>query len=76
MFSAQSKSVGRHEQGAVVGLRQTVNRMAAIIIPPVMGAVADHWGLEESFIIMGAGLLFLCLLVLIWIGFTKREPIE
>ena len=55
MFSAQSKSVGRHEQGAVVGLRQTLNRLSAIIVPPVMGIIADHWGLAESFIIMGAG---------------------
>ena len=41
MFSAQSKSVGRHEQGAVVGLRQTLNRLSAIIVPPVMGLIAD-----------------------------------
>ena len=76
MFSAQSKSVGRHEQGAVVGLRQTLNRLSAIIVPPVMGVIADHWGLAESFLIMGAGLLFLCVLVAIWIAFTPRAPIE
>lgn len=76
MFSAQSKSVGRHEQGAVVGLRQTLNRLSAIIVPPVMGLIADHWGLAESFIIMGAGLLFLCILVAIWVAFTPRTPIE
>jgi MFS family permease len=76
MFSAQSKSVGRHEQGAVVGLRQTLNRLSAIIVPPVMGLIADHWGLAESFIIMGAGLLFLCVLVAVWVAFTPREPIE
>lgn len=76
MFSAQSKSVGRHEQGAVVGLRQTLNRLSAIIVPPVMGAIADNWGIGESFIIMGIGLLFLCLLVAIWVAFTPREPIE
>lgn len=76
MFSAQSKSVGRHEQGAVVGLRQTLNRLSAIIVPPVMGAIADHWGIGESFIIMGVGLLFLCLVVAIWVAFTPKEPIE
>ncbi len=76
IFSVQSKSVGPHEQGAVVGLRQTLNRLSAIIVPPVMGVIADQWGLAESFIIMGAGFLFLCILVLIWVGFTKREPIE
>ena len=76
MFSAQSKSVGRHEQGAVVGLRQTLNRLSAIIIPPVMGAIADHWGIAESFFIMGAGLLFLCVAVAVWVAMTPREPIE
>ena len=76
MFSAQSKLVGRHEQGAVVGLRQTLNRLAAIIVPPVMGAIADHWGMTESFLIMGAGLLFLCGLVVVWVAFTPLKPIE
>ena len=68
MFSVQTKAVGIHEQGALVGLRQTMNRLSAIIVPPVMGLIADQWGIEESFIILGAGLLFLCLLVSIWIG--------
>ena len=76
MFAAQSKSVGRHEQGAVVGLRQTLNRLSAIIVPPVMGAIADHWGIGESFIIMGFGLLFLCLMVAVWVALAPREPIE
>lgn len=76
MFSAQSKSVGRHEQGAVVGLRQTLNRLAAIIVPPVMDAIADHWGMAESFPIMGFGLLFLCGLVALWVAFTPLRPIE
>jgi MFS family permease len=76
IFSVQSKSVGRHEQGAVVGLRQTLHRLSAIIVPPVMGVIADHWGLAESFPIMGAGLIFLCVLVAIWVAFTPRNPIE
>src|SRR5690606_12311223 len=76
MFSAQSKAVGRHEQGAVVGLRQTVNRLSAIIVPPVMGAIADRWGMAESFIILGAALLFLCALVGVWTARTKLQPIE
>lgn len=76
MFSAQSKSVGRHQQGAVVGLRQTLNRMSAIIVPPLMGLIADHWGLSQSFLIMGAGLLTLCGLVAVWVALTPREPIE
>src|SRR6202048_2688509 len=44
MFSVQAKAVGRYRQGSVVGLRQTMNRLAAIVIPPAMGMIADRWG--------------------------------
>jgi F0F1-type ATP synthase assembly protein I len=44
----------------VVGLRQTMNRMAAIVIPPVMGAIADRWGAGQSFVILGSLMLVLC----------------
>jgi predicted MFS family arabinose efflux permease len=60
MFSVQAKAVGPHRQGSVVGLRQTMNRLAAIVIPPVMGAIADHWGAGQSFVILGAALIVLC----------------
>ena len=61
MFSVQAKAVGPYRQGAVVGLRQTMNRLAAIVIPPVMGAIADGWGMTASFVILGAFLMLLCL---------------
>jgi MFS family permease len=60
MFSVQAKAVGPHRQGSVVGLRQTMNRLAAIVIPPAMGAVADHWGAGPSFVILGTVLIVLC----------------
>lgn len=41
IFSVQAKAVGPHRQGAVVGLRQTMNRLAAIVIPPLVGGIAD-----------------------------------
>jgi MFS family permease len=59
MFSAQAKAVGRYRQGSVVGLRQTMNRLAAIVIPPTMGVIADRWGAGESFVILGGLLLLL-----------------
>ena len=59
MFSVQAKAVGRYRQGSVVGLRQTMNRLAAIVIPPTMGAIADRWGAGESFVILGSLLLLL-----------------
>ncbi len=61
MFSLQAKAVGRYRQGSVVGLRQTMNRLAAIVIPPIMGWIADGWGATESFVALGTFLLLLCL---------------
>lgn len=60
ILSVQAKAVGRHQQGAVVGLRQTGQRLSSILIPPVMGGIADRWGTSESFFILGALLLLLC----------------
>jgi len=60
MFSLQAKAVGRYRQGAVVGLRQTMNRLSSIVIPPVMGVIADTWSIGVSFFVLGAFLLLLC----------------
>jgi MFS family permease len=60
ILSVQARAVGRHQQGAVVGLRQTGQRLTSIVIPPLMGAIADHWGVSESFLILGALMLLLC----------------
>jgi len=60
VLSVQANAVGRHQQGAVVGLRQTGQRLTSIVIPPVMGAIADRWGTSESFFILGAFMLLLC----------------
>ena len=71
MFSVQAKAVGPYRQGAVVGLRQTMNRLAAIIIPPVMGVLADGWGTTASFVILGVFLALLCVPVA---RITHRSP--
>ena len=60
VLSVQARAVGRHQQGAVVGLRQTGQRLTSIVIPPLMGGIADHWGVSESFFILGALMLLLC----------------
>jgi hypothetical protein len=73
MFSVQAKAVGPYRQGAVVGLRQTMNRLAAIIIPPVMGAIADGWGATTSFVILGIFLSLLCAPIS-WITRRAGEP--
>ena len=60
VLSVQARAVGRHQQGAVVGLRQTGQRLTSILIPPLMGGIADRWGVSESFYILGALMLLLC----------------
>ncbi len=60
VLSVQARAVGRHQQGAVVGLRQTGQRLSSIMIPPLMGWIADRWGTGQSFFILGAMMLLLC----------------
>jgi MFS family permease len=79
MFSVQAKAVGRYRQGSVVGLRQTMNRLAAIVIPPAMGAIADHWGAGTSFVILGAVLLTLSapvVLIIRRVAWVERSAIS
>ena len=76
MFSVQAKAVGRYRQGSVVGLRQTMNRLAAIVIPPAMGAIADRWGAGESFVILGGLLLMLSAPVALITRRTARQEAE
>lgn len=44
---------GRNNQGKAVGLRGTANRIASIISPLGMGAIAEVAGLERAFYIVG-----------------------
>ena len=76
MFSVQAKAVGPHRQGSVVGLRQTMNRLAAIVIPPAMGVIADHWGAGQSFVILGAILIVLCVPVTLIIRRAARTATQ
>jgi predicted MFS family arabinose efflux permease len=69
ILSVQARAVGRHQQGAVVGLRQTGQRLTSIVVPPLMGGIADRWGASESFVIFGALMLLLCVPLAV---FTRR----
>ena len=73
VLSVQARAVGRHQQGAVVGLRQTGQRLSSILIPPVMGGLADRFGTSESFLIYGAFMLPLCGLLALVIGRLRRD---
>jgi len=72
ILSVQARAVGRHQQGAVVGLRQTGQRLTSIVIPPLMGAIADRWGAGESFVILGGLMLLLCMPLAIIIRRASR----
>src|SRR5580704_1559198 len=61
VLSVQARAAGRHQQGAVVGLRQTGQRFTSIVVPPIMGAIADSFGVREGFLVIGGFMLLLCI---------------
>jgi len=63
MFSMQALAVPREQQGQMVGLRVTNNRLSSIVTPFVMGMIVQFFGLANGFYIMGALLALLCLLL-------------
>jgi MFS family permease len=75
MFSILSQGAGRSAQGLAVGLRNTVNRLASIILPIVMGAAASLWGIDASFYLTGAILLVLCALLAVLIGRRRHGTV-
>jgi MFS family permease len=71
MMSIGMQAVSAHEQGKVVALRITINRLTSAVVPLVMGAIAQWISLEASFyVIGGAGLAGLALTA-VWIA---RSP--
>jgi MFS family permease len=71
MFSVQSNAVPPERQGATVALRVTTNRLSVITVPPIMGLIADTYGISESFLIIGTVLL--ALTGVVWL-FARRIP--
>jgi MFS family permease len=59
ILSVQARVGGRHQQGAVVELRQTGQRLTSILIPPLVGWIVDRWGASESFVIFCAFMMLL-----------------
>jgi MFS family permease len=60
VLSVQARAAGPHQQGAVVGLRQTGQRFTSIVVPPIMGTIADRSGVSASFLVIGGFMLLLC----------------
>lgn len=59
MISLLSNAVDPHVQGMSVGLRTTVNRVASLIVPIIMGVIAEIWDIETSFFIVGMALMII-----------------
>ncbi|MCZ6885260.1 MAG: MFS transporter [Alphaproteobacteria bacterium] len=67
LISLMAQSAGQ-AQGKAVGLRTTANRVAILITPVIMGAIAEFVGIEASFYVMGVFLVGMMLLV----GYRSR----
>jgi MFS family permease len=71
LISIMSQAVSSRDQAKAVALRITVNRLNALVVPVLMGAIAEYAGLEYSFYVVGA-LGTACLIALaVWVA---RSP--
>ena len=71
MMSIGMQAVSSQEQGKIVALRITVNRLTSMLIPLAMGVIAQWAGLEISFYVIGGFGLFGLTLVAVWMA---RSP--
>jgi len=72
MYGILSRAVGPDIQATAIGLRSTGNRVMALILPVLMGAIAEIWGLNATFYVTGGMLLMILVLLGIWI--TVHQP--
>ena len=70
-FSVIAKALPADAQARGVALRTTGNRLGALLLPIVMGFVAEVVGVEASFLIIGAGLLGIVVVIAVW---SARNP--
>jgi MFS family permease len=54
LLTIGQRAVDSDAQGKMVALRITINRCASAVIPVVMGALAEFFGIENAFYIVGA----------------------
>ena len=71
MMTIMAQNVGLNLQARVTALRITFNRFGGMIIPPIMGGLAELVGLGNSFYIIGSVGLFGILLLSFWVA---RSP--
>jgi MFS family permease len=66
-----SRIVTPEQQGIAVGIRTTVNRFAGFFVPLVMGAVAQAFNIQASFLITGGAILIGIAILAVWLA---RSP--
>ena len=71
LLSLLSNAVDPHVQGMSVGLRTTVNRVASLVVPVVMGGIAEIWDTQTSFFVIGCALM---ITVAVTTYFVWRNP--
>lgn len=59
VVSLVARGVEEARQGMSFGLRATANRVASLVVPVVMGGMADLFGFRASFFVVGGVLLLL-----------------
>lgn len=67
LLALLSRAIPREEQGKSVGLRTSVNRLASLIIPVAMGALAEAFGVTVSFFVVGVALLAATAATTMWV---------
>ena len=61
------RGAGRNNQGKAIGLRGTANRVASIVSPLAMGAIAEAVGLAAAFYIVGLAISLALAAVAVWL---------
>jgi MFS family permease len=59
MYAILSNEIASNRHGSSVGLRNAVVRLASIITPALMGVVAEAYGIEASFYVIGVAFLLI-----------------
>lgn len=73
MYTILSNAVNRETQATAIGLRATGNRVAGVVLPIVMGLIAEFWGLNATFFVTGALLLATLAGTGLWMHLRQRQ---
>jgi MFS family permease len=73
MYSILSHEVANNRHGSSVGLRNAVVRLGSIVTPAVMGVVAEAYGIEASFYVIGVAFLGITVVVAVMFRGLSRQ---